>query len=546
MLSAADETLRFTTDTGLELQAVVNNTITCDLITITYPSTTGKGKAAHWQRIQNHKPPPFDMKLLTGTYLGDGGTEVFLPVSIELLEVEGRSTTDTLLVVGGNGQFSFGLTPTTTLGATSESNGSIALLTLKASGLLVPAGIIKVGGRVDQVSVRSGGLIAVVGDFGAALLQLSTAAADWEHTQTAATVVWHDAMELVQRGSCGLCCDGLNRCRISMSKGSTGKATLGSTTVVGIPVAGSSAIVTYSGTGVRLGERITKPGHFITDVEIIDSPEQPETVAYTFFYNANTGREPMVMPGLSATSFDFKTARYDLWAWSAHEYRSPGPCDGNVADSRAERIMFVDDQVGVLLIGRSDGGNGVYQCQTRNVTQKTAIVGYDSYTESFNMQAQAISYMGRLKPTTGQVIIGSYNLVRLPSNTRGNTLTTVDAGADAAGNIYFAQTAACCIENMANLTINGEQLQQTGDSAALQVVSKDFGTRKLWHHFSRPGSANHTGSQAIGVAVGKSMTVFAATTSQLMALANPFPGTRAPAGSSTTRQGYLAVVQNVD
>jgi hypothetical protein len=208
--------------------------------------------------------------------------------------------------------------------------------------------------------------------------------------------------------------------------------------------------------------------------------------------------------------------------------------------------MFVDDQVGVLLIGRSDGGNGVYQCQTRNVTQKTAIVGYDSYTESFNMQAQAISYMGRLKPTTGQVIIGSYNLVRLPSNTRGNTLTTVDAGADAAGNIYFAQTAACCIENMANLTINGEQLQQTGDSAALQVVSKDFGTRKLWHHFSRPGSANHTGSQAIGVAVGKSMTVFAATTSQLMALANPFPGTRAPAGSSTTRQGYLAVVQNVD
>merc|ERR1712159_287400 len=162
----------------------------------------------------------------------------------------------------------------------------------------------------------------------------------------------------------------------------------------------------------------------------IDSPEQPNTVAYTYFYNSNTGKEPMVMPGLSATSLDFRTVRYDLWAWSAHEYRAPGPCDGNVADSRAERIMFVDDETGVLLVGRSDGGNGVYQCQTRNVTQKTALVGYDGYTESYNMQAQAISYIGRLKPTTGQVIIGSYNLVRLPSSTRGNTLATVGAGAD--------------------------------------------------------------------------------------------------------------------
>lgn len=540
VLSASDETVRFTTDSGIELQAVVNNTVTCGLITITRPMHTGKGNAAHWQKIEDHKPPPFDLKLLTGTYLGDGATDVFLPVSIDLLETGGG---DAQVVVGGNGLFSFGLTPTTTLSATSQSNGSVALFTLKASGQLAPVAIVKIGGRVDQVSVRSGGSVAVVGDFGAALLQLPTTAAAWQHSQPV-TVVWHDAMALVQRGDCGLCCDGRNRCRISISKAS-GNAT-SATTVVGIPVAGSSAIVTYSSSGVRLGEHITKPGRFITDVEIIDSPQQPETVAYTFFYNSNTGREPMVMPGLSATSFDFKTVRYDLWAWSAHEYRSPGPCDGNVADSRAERIMFVDDQTGVLLIGRSDGGNGVYQCQTRNVTQKTAIVGYDGYTESFNMQAQAITYMGRLKPTTGQVIIGSYNLVRLPTSTRGNTLGTVDAGADSAGNIYLAQTAACCIQNMANLTVNGQPLQPTGDAAALQVVSKDFGTRKLWHHFSLPGSANHTGSQAIGVAVGKSMTVFAATTSQLMAQANAFPRTKAPAGSAALVQGYLAVVHNVN
>eukprot|EP01043_Picozoa_sp_COSAG02_P045055 COSAG02_NODE_4082_length_5808_cov_3.266071_5_plen_259_part_00 len=257
----------------------------------------------------------------------------------------------------------------------------------------------------------------------------------------------------------------------------------------------------------------------------------------------------MVMPGLSATSLDFATTRYDLWAWSAHEYRSPGPCDGNVADSRAERIMFVDDETGVLLVGRSDGGNGVYQCQTRNVTQKTALVGYDGYTESYNMQAQAISYIGRLKPTTGQVIIGSYNLVRLPSSTRGNTLATVGAGADAAGNVYLAQTASCCIQNMANLTANGEPLQPTGDGAALQVVSKDFTTRKLWHHFTRPkvpGSANHTSSHAIGVVVGKDMAIFAAVTNQKMVEANQLPGAKAPSDNEApAMQGYLAVVHTL-
>ena len=254
--------------------------------------------------------------------------------------------------------------------------------------------------------------------------------------------------------------------------------------------------------------------------------------AYLFEFDINIGIQ-------SAIAFRFLTFS------CANRYRSPGPCDGNVADSRAERIMFVNDKTGVLLVGRSDGGNGVYQCQTRNVTQKTALVGYDGYTESYNMQAQAISYIGRLKPTTGQVIIGSYNLVRLQSSTRGNSLATVGAGADAAGNVYLAQTASCCIQNMANLTANGEPLQPTGDGAALQVVSKDFTTRKMWHHFTRPGSANHTSSRAVGIAVGNEMAVFVATTSQNMVLANQLHGSKAPGNDMPTTQGYLAVVHTL-
>ena len=286
-LSGTDDTLQFTTDAGSKLEALINNTITCDLITITQPAHKGKGKASHWQKIQHHEPPPFDLKVLTGTYLGDGEKNIFLPVSVELMETDASSTDSandvqrSLVVVGGNGQFTFGQTAKTILNASSQSNGTVALLVVdSASGSLKPAAVIKVGNRVDAVSVRADGILAVVGDFGAALLKLSAAFWGDNSDQPDVSVVWHDDFALVQRGSCGLCCDGQNRCRISVSKANAPDQATAPSVAVGIPVVGRSAIVTYGATGARLGERTTRHGHFITDVEMIDSPEQPNTVRH--------------------------------------------------------------------------------------------------------------------------------------------------------------------------------------------------------------------------------------------------------------------------
>jgi hypothetical protein len=172
------------------------------------------------------------------------------------------------------------------------------------------------------------------------------------------------------------------------------------------------------------------------------------------------------MPGLLAMDYGLEKTLYRLWPWDARPYREPGPCNGDVADSRAERVVYTDGKQ-LLFVGRSDGGNGAYYCQDRNVNETTNMVSYDDFTSAYNMQSQAISYFAQLDAVSGQVLVGQYNLVRL-SNTAGNTLGTV--AIDAAGdNIYLAQTAACCIENMANLTVNNQALSGPADAAVLQV-----------------------------------------------------------------------------
>jgi hypothetical protein len=100
-------------------------------------------------------------------------------------------------------------------------------------------------------------------------------------------------------------------------------------------------------------------------------------------------------------------------------------------------------------------------------------VQIDGYTQSFNMQSQAITNMMRADATSGEAVNGQIQLVRLPSSS-GNTLLTPAVQCDAAGVVYELQNAGCCLPHMANLTINGQPLAGPGDSLALLVVSPDL------------------------------------------------------------------------
>eukprot|EP00039_Didymoeca_costata_P032502 m.38098 g.38098 ORF g.38098 m.38098 type:complete len:782 (-) comp9387_c0_seq3:941-3286(-) len=521
-LSTTDNTLILKPNTTSSVSGLVNNTLLCNLITIIGAGTKGE-VAPFWQSTAKPSPPPFDLKVNMASYLGTPASP-FVPVAAAALGA-------TRVVIAGNGPALFKLQPYLLLNASSSSNGTLLILDISSSGELVPAALIKLGDRLDHVRSNSKQQLAVAGSFGVALITVSS---------NSATVVYNEQLSYVEPGSCGVCCDGTghstSHCRVSVGDDGTVAATIPSFN-------GASSVISLDTSGKILGG-YSSTLDFFTDVEVFDSNKM---IIFTYFYNSDTGHEPMVMPSMIAMDYTLSKEIYRDWWWgSGHPYRQPGPCNGNVADSRAELVEKGKDG-DILFVGRSDGGNGVYQCQTQDVNRTTTLVSYDDYTQSFNMQAQAISFLGKMKLSTGQITVGQYNLVRLPSGSHGgNTIQTKSVAQDPNGVLYYAQTSACCIQNMANLTINGQALLQSGDGVVLQAVSASYQHRLLWHHFALPTQTHGSSSSAVEVVVVGNTVVLVAIASQQMITHAPLSESAGPPSNSTVPLGYIVALPTVN
>lgn len=156
------------------------------------------------------------------------------------------------------------------------------------------------------------------------------------------------------------------------------------------------------------------------------------------------------------------------------------------------------------------------------------------------MQAQAITNMLRVDASSGEVIVGQIQLVRL-ANTQGNTLITVAAQSDTAGVVYELQNAACCLPNMANLTINGQPLAGPTDATALHIVSPNMEVRHTWTHFIAAGSGGST--TAIDIDVRGEVVAAIMLSAAEMVTAGALPGTSGNVGGAAV--GYLVVLPTV-
>lgn len=529
-LSATDNSVELRLANGTVYHGLVNDTFGCGLVSILSSAAQPPpfAKAISWELDSTPPAPPLNLDVAAATYLTPANTHSsFTAVAVGLL---GQGPT---IVVAGNGEPSPAPhPPQLLLNATAASNASLLLLAAKSSARPLPAAsglavlaTLKLGDRIDHLRLQplptgdrnsDDMLAAVVGSFGVAVLRLSASGAG-------GTLVFHDALSDLPHGSGGLCQNGDEACRVAIGADGTVAAL--------VPTGGNNhTVLSFTSAGRRAGAA-SHTANAVTDIGILS--QQGGSVAFTAFYDSSTGREPIVMPDMRVMAPTLDRLIYRNWWWgSGHPYRQPGPCDGDVADSRALRIRELPDG-SLVFVGRSDGGNGVFHCQAQNVTRPSPMVSYDAFTSAYNMGAQAISYLARLLPATGQVLVGEYMLVRLPSDTKGNSLTTeeVAGSPDAAGNLYFAQTAACCIQNMANLTLNGRALGGNGDGAALLAVSADFTRRLLWHSFNSPAAPHGSGSAAVDVAVGGGLVVFLSNTHGGAALAEvaPLPATGAAA-----------------
>ena len=499
------------------ISGTVNNTFSCSTLAL----LSGLPSPLQWSYYGPAPRTPFDTRVSAATYLGSPA-HPFAATGVAILGAQ-------LVAVAGNGLAAGfpGARTTLLLGANASSNATLLLVSTASATASSVVGVVKLGARLDHVRASSGGLLAVAGSFGVALLRFTPPGA--------LAVVWVDSLSLATPGDCGVCCSsasGGSFCRVDIGEDGTVAASLAAATADG-----RWLWAAWAPGGARLRAEAT-PAASLTDV-FVDSAHA--AVGASWFSNGNTGKEPMVMPALLAADAASGAELYRAFPWSARVYRSPGPCNGDVADGRILAARVGRD--GTLLVaGRSDGGNSPFHCGLRNANRTVPFAEIDDYTNPSNMQAQAITNFLRMDAGSGEVQVAQIQVARLPSGARhGNTLLTVAAQADAAGNVYLLQNAACCLPNMPNLTVNGQALNGWSDAAALHVLDARLAVRHTWTHFVRPNSTGN--SEAVDIDVRGELVALVMQTSTDSVTAAPIAGTASNVGGA--RVGYLVVLPTV-
>lgn len=437
---------------------------------------------------------PLNTVITIGTYLGNGADQL-IPVSVDVV--------GTQVLVAANGKFSFNLQPIVPLSSVPSDNGTLAYITYSSKTV---QRVVKIGNHVDSAKGNAKGQVVVSGDFGVAVLDAN------------AKLEWHAAWPVLG---------------LQLGASALSKAVISDDGHVAVRI--NCTWATFDPTGKVLN-KVTANEQDCTDVEIYHT-----AMLRTYFHNSNTGKEPIVMPGLVAD--DLATGR-QLWRdydYDPHQLRPPADkpvkCGGQVADARAFAARVGEDDL-LYYAGRSDGGDSLYNCDPRDVNKSVPIVGTDKFNQPYNMAAQGITFIARMDPTTGEVQQGQFQLARLPNN-RGNSLSTISIAADKNGVVYLAQNSACCIANRDNLTINGEAVAPyAGGDGLFMALSKDFRTRLSWTAFSAVQGGSST--SAVDVAARNGVVAWVGTANGAMITVQPLAGT-APAPAST-HAGYLALL----
>jgi hypothetical protein len=498
---------------------LVNSTYSCRALWI--PSW-----GVQWTAMDPVPAAATDLTVSAATFLGAGGA-LLAPAGVAVLAAPAGGPALVAVAVNGRTDAYPGVAPQLLLNASAAAyNGSVLVLAVPASGG-APAvlRVLALGGRVDHLRANAAGALAVAGDFGVAVLTGAAAGP--------AAVAWADALADVGAGACGPCCAGDGTfCRLDLGDDGVVAARLGAAAP---GPAGGLLWAAWSPAGARLATRAAANAKTIT-ATFVDAPRRRFGIAY--FYNSNTGKEPMVMPRVEVFGYGggAPALLFSLLDWSAAVYRSPGPCDGNVADGRILDVRLARDGT-LLLAGRSDGGNTPFACGLRDPNRTTPFISYDAYTEAANMQAQAITNFIRADAGSGEAEVAQIQLVR--AGARGNTLLTKAVHGDAGGYTYELQSAGFALENMANLTLNGAPLAPPCDATALLIASPTL-IRKHWTHFVKAGAATGDAGGPVDVDVRGAAAALLLSSSADLVQANALPGSASNVNGSAV--AYLVVL----
>ena len=404
-LSSTDNSATIRLFNGSEFAAVVNDTVNCGPIVLTSVRPVPSKPPASWTRNGPPAPRRWNTNVDAATFLGRGstpGADQTIAVAVDILP-SGH------VVVATNGQYKLGNKVAEPLlpGSNASSNGTLVVLDVPHNAgaaqidSTAPTVIARyaLGDRVDFVRCNSKGDCAVAGSFGIAVIELGTGTGGGlGSVGSVPSIRWQDPLTDVRPSQCGVCCystgwvtrDNPPNCRVDIDDDG----------VVGASLGGQGGSFLWAIFEAETGRRSATGEEneaSLTDVQL--QPEQKRMLV-TAFHDANTGHEPMVMASMIGYSYEGGENAIRAYDYDAHVYREQGPCDGRVADGRAVAVRRSEDGKGLAFLGRSDGGDDMFYCQSRDVLRETSRLAFDDYTSAYNMQAQAITYAAKMDSET--------------------------------------------------------------------------------------------------------------------------------------------------
>jgi len=421
--------------------------------------------------IQNDDtaPPPTgsstDLALATASYLGGGGSDEGNAVVIQ----SGGE-----VVVGG--LFS-GLpaaaTDRTLLGASATAPGIV--LHFNTDGSVLQS-ITRLGGTVDDLDLDPrNDRIAVVGDFGLAVLSAD-----------GASVIWSASGNGIGDGGAAVYSRGR---RVAVGSDGTVAAIFNGYVYL-FDENGTSlgARFPFGETGVLVGGGLY--GNRAEDIAVDGANRRVFTCGWSqTSANAQT-------PWIYAHRYD--AANYGVEAWRDYRWWASALLNTSLlADSRCKRISRGEDGA-LYLIGNTDGGNTVFQRNPKYldasnnrgadvISQTVNNIQIDRWNNGAGASVGAFAYFARINGSDGELPVAQFQYSSAGIN-QARSFRVEAITADTGGNTYIGGQSSSEMPERGALTINGSAIgPRVANETSLIGVAADFASRVQVASFTANG-----------------------------------------------------------
>ncbi|WP_413166086.1 Calx-beta domain-containing protein [Capilliphycus salinus ALCB114379] len=349
------------------------------------------------------------------------------------------------------------------------------------------------GGQVNDMDVdRDSGEIVAVGSFGIKVYNPNAGTVLWSQAGT------FDRVAIANNGT------------IATLTNSNDRVTLWS------PAGSQLATTTLTGTDIR-------------PADIAINPTTNQVYVTGFNQVTSTLQTPFIR------AFDTNLNQI----WNTWDYSAAQVTGQNLgADTRGIQITFGQNG-GLYFLGKTDGGNNVFQRDGEAITQPLATrVQVDKYNSFAGAGSGSFTFHAKINPSDGSIERGQFILTSNSQN-KPNSFNPNSITADEFGNVYIGASSAARLQNRDTQQINGQTVgNYTSDEIAVIGLTPDYTVRKFWTPFTQSGDTDGSKGEINGFAVRNGKAAIFSTITRPAVATTPGAINPNPLGGN---DAYLAI-----